>query len=152
MSNGYYDELSKMNHRDKLVHMKKDSKGEYVRMTPELLEKLKQPGVLEDALKKVRMGQSEVLAKAIRKKILTVDEYVSQYKGKYINKPNGGDTFIEYMGVVMHFKEMKNEKKCEEAVFVTQHDNILADREALKDRFGVKIISVEEMIDLEIPG
>lgn len=122
----------------------------YMTMKPEHLELLKKPGVLKRLMKNVRMSHAGILVEALRDKLLTVEEYTQDYKGKYLNEDWGGDSFMEYLNVVLnHRKNLTPKERAQGTVFVTHHLGMLADREAITKRFGIPIKSLEEMIEAQ---
>lgn len=87
----------------------------------------------------VEKGKKEIISDAIERGLFTEEEYNAKFKDNY-NDSYGIDSFSQYIGTVLHIRDTD-----EDIVFVTLNDNLLRDRDMLEDRFGVKILQVEEI-------
>ena len=125
----------------------------YVRMTPAMLKRIiNNPRWPQMAAKMMRMTQAETVVEAVTNGIITPDEYAQNYKNKYVNE-NGTDSFLEYLSAILGHKTIyKTDDEADQdqpCLFVTRNQQIIADREALTKRFGMKIESLEEMLARE---
>ncbi|GAI08563.1 unnamed protein product [marine sediment metagenome] len=83
-------------------------------------------------------GRKVIIRDAIKRGLFSKREYKNKFKDKY-NDSDGLDSFSQYIGTVLHVMDSRDE-----TLFVTSNDNLLRDWDMLKNRFGVKILNVEE--------
>lgn len=88
----------------------------------------------------VEKGREEIIPEAIKRGLFTEEEYNAEFKDKY-NDPYGCDSFSQYIGTVLHVMDTGDK----DAIFVTLNDNMLKNRDMLKNRFGVRILHMEEL-------
>lgn len=83
-------------------------------------------------------GRKVIIRDAIKRGLFTKREYKDKFKDNY-NGQYGIDSFSQYIGTVLHVMDSGHE-----IIFVTSNDNLLRDQDMLENRFGVKILNVEE--------
>jgi len=88
----------------------------------------------------VEKGRKEIIEEAIKRGLFTEKEYNSKFKDRY-DDAYGCDSFSQYIGTVLHV--MDTGKK--DVIFVTLNENILKNRDMLKNRFGVRILRMDEL-------
>lgn len=86
----------------------------------------------------VNGAREATILEAIDKGILTRREYDERYKDRYETLPDQLDTFHELMGLVMRDDDKSS-------IFCTRNDKIVADRDHLEARFGIRIRTPEEV-------
>ncbi len=79
-----------------------------------------------------------VLKQAYELGIITPEEYESKYKGHFYDD-YGCDSFIQYLNGAMNAKA---------EYFTTLNDRLLKRRDELADKFGLKIVTMEEIAAL----
>lgn len=101
--------------------------------------------MMERVGKRLRMQAAEVIVDAIRAGLMTADEYNEKFKGRYFDR--GNDSFPEYLAAVLSAKEKGYAQDGQPMIFVTANRPLGADRERLKEKFGLEIITTKEMFE-----
>lgn len=99
------------------------------------LEQMGQENLLEEykqAVDRYLQKQKRIINSAMRKKLIKADE-LRKYLNIYVNL-DGTDSFIMYLDSLLHNAN----------IFLTAHPKLLKDRRPIQDRFGVRIISLQE--------
>jgi len=121
----------------------KEPKNKFTEITSaQFREILKHPDVIARANKVLRQAQMDDMVGFIRDGVITEKEYVEEYKGRYLN-PDGGDSFCQYLAATL-YESMKDS-----GYFITMQEDMLKDREKITKRFGLKIMSIKEMVEKE---
>jgi hypothetical protein len=84
----------------------------------------------EPIMNETKLLRYSLLQEAVARKLLTRKEYVQLYRGKYQDEEKGTDTFFDYLTAVLCFPDR---------IFETEDPRLLADADALLDRFGMVI-------------
>ena len=92
--------------------------------------------IVENIKRAVHEQKEQVLSEAFAKGILDTKEYEEKYKDHFYGE-HGADSFIDYLTVVLGD---------EDACFITNNHRVVARRKELQERFGRKIISMEEFL------
>ena len=79
--------------------------------------------------------KNKILEQAFSKKIITKEEYESNYKDMFYDE-FGFDGFLQYLDAVMNAKS---------DYFVTLNNNLIKVRKELENKFKLKIINTEEL-------
>jgi len=79
--------------------------------------------------------KNKILEQAFSKKIITKEEYESNYKDMFYDD-FGFDGFLQYLDAVMNAKS---------DYFVTLNKNLVKRRKELENKFKLKIINTEEL-------
>jgi hypothetical protein len=89
---------------------------------------------LDECIRKERMRVKNI---AIEQGLITPEE-LAEYEGKYIDE-FGCDSFINYLSY------LSSGLSGQAGVFLTMNEKIIKDREDIQKRFGLKIVTIEEM-------
>ncbi len=84
----------------------------------------------------MKLKKERILKIIFRKKLMTPEEYETKYKGKYIDQC-GFDSFMTYLSYVAEFSSKGR--------FLTTNEKIYRDREKLEKKFGIEIITMEDI-------
>lgn len=93
---------------------------------------------LERLKYKMHAQQDRILKEAFSKRIITKDEYESNYKDMFYDE-FGLDGFLQYIDGVMNAKA---------DYFVTLNKNLIKRKEELERKFKLKIIAPEELEEI----
>ena len=110
----------------------------FLKMLNELSEEERKK-ILEKMNKATIKHRDKVMEEVFKRGIMSKKEYKEKYENKYIDENYGGDSFPQLMEVVLHGKDI---------MFVTVNEKMLRDREKLEKRFGVRILSPNEAIEI----
>ncbi len=105
-----------------LPHLTPNQKDELISRMRAASEKMREP----------------VLKQAYEQGILTPDEYESKYRGHFFDD-YGCDSFIQYLNGAMNAKA---------EYFTTENERLVKRRDELADKFGLKIVTLEELAAL----
>ena len=83
--------------------------------------------------------KARILNEAFEKKLFTQEEYEKNYKDMFYDE-FGYDGFLQYIDGVMNANA---------DYFVTENKNLIKRREEIESKFKLKIITSEELIDLQ---
>ena len=83
--------------------------------------------------------KTRILSEAFEKKLFTEQQYEENYKDQFYDE-FGYDGFLQYIDGVMN---------ADADYFVTENKNLIKRREEIESRFKLKIITSEELIDLQ---
>lgn len=83
--------------------------------------------------------KTRILSEAFEKNLFTQREYEEDYKDKFYDE-FGYDGFLQYIDGVMN---------ADADYFVTENKNLIKRREEIQPKFKLKIITSEELIDLQ---
>lgn len=121
---------------------KKSPYKKFSRMDPELIKRLlalpKSEGI--ELVKRINyrfyLEKENILKQAFQENLFTREEYEEKYKDMFYDN-YGADSFIQYINAVMNSKV-----DC----FATINERMLKREGELKQRFGLKIASPEEIL------
>jgi len=85
---------------------------------------------------KMYLAKDKILKQAFDEKLFTEEEYEEKYKDMFYDD-YGSDSFMQYINAVMNAKI-----NC----FVTINERILKRKEELRERFGLRIASLNEIL------
>ncbi len=83
--------------------------------------------------------KARILSEAFEKNLFTQQEYEENYKDRFYDE-FGYDGFLQYIDGVMNANA---------DYFVTENKNLIKRREEIESKFKFKIITSEELIDLQ---
>jgi F0F1-type ATP synthase delta subunit len=87
----------------------------------------------------IKTMEKQIVINALIKDILTIDD-LPRYMRKYIDD-YGNDSFINYLSVVLADKKIGG--------FLTMCKPLIKDKEEIEKKFGIKIMSMEELSKLK---
>ena len=122
--------------------MKKDEHKDFVVIEPKLIKNLlnlpKPIGlkILERINYKMHLQKENILKQAFEENLFTESEYNEKYKDMFYDE-FGSDSFIQYINAVMN---------AEIDFFVTGNERMLKKKEELKKRFGLEIVSPDQIL------
>ena len=88
---------------------------------------------------RLHQQQSRILSQASRKKIISKEGYEKKYKHMFYEE-FGFDVFLQYLDGVMN---------ADADYFVTFNKNLIKNKEELERKFGLKIITPEELAGIQ---
>jgi len=94
--------------------------------------------IMERVNHKLHLEKERILAQAIKKGLFTNEEYISNYEHRFYDD-FGSDSFMQYLDAAMNAKNID--------FFLTTNERILKARDDLTKKFGLKIISPQELDD-----
>ena len=121
---------------------KKDEHKNFVEIEPKLIKKLlslpKPIGmkILQRINYKMNLQKESILKQAFQENIFTEKEYNEKYKDMFYDE-YGSDSFMQYINAAMNAKI---------DFFVTGNERMLKKKEDLKKRFGLEIVSPEQIL------
>ena len=99
------------------------------------LSKEEGENLLERFRYRLHEQKNKILEQAFSKKLITKEEYESNYKDMFYDE-FGFDGFLQYLNAVMNAKS---------DYFVTLNNNLIKGRKGLENKFKLKIINTEEL-------
>ena len=121
---------------------KKDEHKNFVEIEPKLIKNLlnlpKPIGmkILERINYKIHLQKENILNQAFSENLFTENEYNEKYKDMFYDN-YGSDSFTQYINAVMNAKI---------DFFVTENERMLKRKDELKQIFGLKIASPEDIL------
>ena len=121
---------------------KKDEHKNFVEIKPNLIKKLlKLPKpigmkILQRINYKINLQKEKILKQAFEENLFTEKEYNEKYKDMFYDN-YGSDSFTQYINAVMNAKI---------DFFVTENERMLKRKDELKQIFGLKIASPEDIL------
>jgi hypothetical protein len=91
---------------------------------------------LVNAIPELENDYKKIVIRAISRELITLDEWNTKYK---FYRDDCGYSMIHYLECVMH----------EIGIFLTSNPIMLNNRKELQKRFKVKIINLDEMMEME---
>lgn len=122
--------------------MEDEAYKKFSEMKPEIIKKMLNlpPAEGVKLMKKINykfhLVKEKILKQAFEEKLFTEKEYQEKYKDMFYDD-YGSDSFLQYINAVMN-----GEPGC----FITSNERMLKRKEELKEKFGFRVASPEEIL------